>query len=204
MRSIGLLLFLVSSMVGTGAHGAFDYTLSFTADGTPPVSAFTGNVGDTIQIPVYLFETGTNTGTQGFADGLQLYGAVFQVNLSSQSLSSATGNNPLNGGVSGNLAGFSTSFSGAGVASSVAGTGRSALIGTVNVELTTVGVSTIQLAENTTLSNEATLGLSGGSPNVSIDVSNFSSASISAVPEPSSIAVLGLTCVGLVMRRRRA
>lgn len=209
--AVGLAL-----LVSMPAKADFSYSLGFTSDGTLP-STFMGSTSSTVVVPVYLVETGTQGAGPAGLDTLNLFGSTSTITVAdvgvatassfsqgpglNAALTSLSGANPFTmevGEFLGAPGAVATSFGG----------GRSVKIGDLTFSTGAVAGST-----------DIVLGLgAGGTFNYSLrtpsvvvggvavngNATSFQTATIvTAVPEPSSLAVLGLTAGGFLVRRRR-
>lgn len=186
---------------------------------------YSGSTGNSFTANLLLRETVSAPDGSEFATRT-LNGAKFRVSVGNSSIAQITSFTP-----SGNLAnggfvdvgpggGFlefnSASFPSAGPTStSVGASTRQYVVGTVGLNyvsagLTSLDISTLNIRTSTSAPTSPTDFLIA-SPTVAVDMDNFAagrsggftSSSITAVPEPSSLALLTLTACGLVLRRKR-
>ncbi|MCA9160882.1 MAG: PEP-CTERM sorting domain-containing protein [Pirellulaceae bacterium] len=199
---------LLGCMLSGVAKADYMYSLSFTADGSA-AGPFSGLSGSNLSVPVYLVETGTQgAGPTGLANGMGLGASNFDFSSGTSTLTSFSNSlSVLPPTVTG-----SYQISASGLIPGVAGTpfvgGNSVQVGTLNLTLGPAGSTTIALAasSNPVATNTYTMFTPpAGVPVVNGIAGSFASSTlnVTAVPEPSSLALLTLTACGLVLRRKR-
>ncbi len=205
IRMMCLVVLLGCSMSGV-AKADYVYSLSFTADGSS-VGSFSGLEGASLSIAVYLVETGSKgLGPDGLADGLGLANSSFDFSSGTSTLTSFSNSlSVLDASVDGSYQIVANGFP-PGVTGTPFGGGQSVQIGNLNLTLGPVGSSSIALAVSTNLFVPDTYTLTSdiGLP-VNGLAGSFASSTlnVTAVPEPSSVALLSLTGCGLALRRKR-
>ncbi len=203
IRKMCLVAMLGCLMPGV-VKADYIYSLAFTPDGSA-VSSFSGLTGSSLSIPVYLVETGSKgAGPDGLANGLGLANSSFDFSSGTSTLTSFTNSlSVLPPSVAGSYQIVANGFP-PGVAGTPFGGGLSVKVGSLNLTLGPVGSSTIALAasSNIFVPNTYTLTPPVG-PAVNGIAGSFASSTLTAVPEPSSLALLSLTACGLVLRRKR-
>jgi len=196
-------------MLSGEAKADYMYSLSFTADGSA-AGPFSGLVGSSLNVPVFLVETGSQgAGPTGLADGMGLTASNFDFSSGTSTLTSFTNSlSFLPPTVTG-----AYQISASGLIPGVTGTpfvgGNSVQVGTLNLTLGAPGSTTIALAASTNpvALNTYTMFTPPGAPPIVNGVAgSFASSTlnVTAVPEPSSLALLSLTACGLVLRRKRS
>lgn len=201
------LLALAIFFTPFSARADYVYQFSFTEDGID-APTFSGLIGDRIEIPVYLVEMGTrNGGPAGLADGLQIYGASFDFQAGSQLVADINPVDRFDGvsGISGPsvLLNRSPISAGPGVEAIQFSGGHSAFLGTLDVTLTTLGDTTIDLLPYSQGTSEGRLRNANFefASQVLINVDGIS-ATLVAVPEPSSVWLMLAAGLTLTLRRQ--
>ncbi len=199
------------------ASAAIVYRLSFDSTGSSLITNANMNLGDSATFNVYLHELfidGTDTpriGTVAGEDGLVT--ANFAVNRSvgtSANIVGAAGNAlfDLDGaplvGVTADSATIKQEigiFSDPVVATTFAPGRRTVQIGSVTLSALSPGLTTFNLADFS-IADDLVIG-DGISPPFIADGAEFGQLNITAVPEPSSCVLLGLSTLGAAVWQRR-